>query len=186
MSAKVQPLLTVADLELMPDDGNRYELFEGELFVSRSPGIPHQVVLGNIYFVLRTYLVQNPLGEVVITPGVMFNDLNAAIPDALFFSHQRGKEVIHNERLYGPPELMIEILSRGKENIRRDREVKLKVYAKYGVKEYWIIDPANLKVEVYRLKRRHFALVETLAGDDELTSPVLPGLKCKVRGFFSS
>jgi len=185
MSAKVQPLLTVADLELMPDDGNRYELFEGELFVSCAPGIPHQVVLGHIYFVIRTYLIQNPIGEIVITPGVIFNDLNSAIPDALFYSHKRGKEVIHNERLYGPPELMIEILSRGKENVRRDREVKLKVYAKYGVKEYWIIDPVNLKVEIYRLKRRHFALIHTLAGDDEVASAVLPGLRCPVRQFFN-
>ena len=70
MSAKVEPILTIEDLEALPDDGNRYELFEGELFVSRAPSLSHQRVLMNIAALIRIYLEQSPIGEVLPTPGV--------------------------------------------------------------------------------------------------------------------
>ncbi|HKC64147.1 MAG TPA: Uma2 family endonuclease [Pyrinomonadaceae bacterium] len=184
MSAKVEPILTIEDLEALPDDGNRYELFEGELFVSRAPGISHQRLLGNIYVAIRAYLEQNPIGEIVITPGLIFNEFNSAIPDAAFFSNKLRDEIISGERLVGAPELVIEIVSPGKENARRDREVKRQVYGKHGVKEYWIADPVNKTLEIYRLKRRNLALSETLMDEDDVTSSVLPGFKCKARQFF--
>ncbi|MDT5061592.1 MAG: hypothetical protein QOH63_2051 [Acidobacteriota bacterium] len=184
MSAKVDPLLTVADLDALPDDDNRYEIFEGELFVSRAPSLSHQRVLGNLHAILRTYLVQNPAGEVLLTPGVIFDEFNSAIPDAVFVSHQRIGEIISGERIIGAPELVIEIVSPGKENARRDREVKRQVYGKHGVKEYWIADPLNRSLEIYRLKRHNLALAETLMDEDDLTSSVLPEFKCKVRQIF--
>jgi Uma2 family endonuclease len=181
MSAKVEPLLTIADLETLPDDENRYELFNGELFVSRAPSISHQRVLGNIYTAIRTYLEQNPIGEVLLTPGVIFDEYNSAIPDAVFISNQQRHEIISGERIVEAPELVIEIVSPGKENARRDREVKRQVYGKNGVKEYWIADPLNRSLEIYRLKRHNLALVE----EDEVTSPVLPAFKCEAHQFFS-
>lgn len=184
MSAKVEPLLTIADLEAMPDDDNRYELFEGELFVSRAPGLSHQRVLGNLHALLRFYLAQHPIGEVVITPGVIFDEYNSAIPDAVFVSHERLAEIVSGERFVAAPELAIEIVSPGKENARRDREVKRQVYSKHQVKEYWIVDPQNRSLEIYRLKRRNFVLAETLMDDDEVTSPLLPEFKCKAREIF--
>src|SRR4051812_4868877 len=114
MSAKVEPLLTIADLEALPDDENRYELFDGELFVSRAPGLSHQRVLGNIYAAIRTYLEQNPIGEVLLTPGVIFDEYNSAIPDAVFISNQQRNEIISGERIVEAPELVIEIVSPGK------------------------------------------------------------------------
>ncbi|MCA1594489.1 MAG: Uma2 family endonuclease [Acidobacteria bacterium] len=86
MSAKIEPLLTVADLDAMPDDGNRYELFEGEIFVSRAPSLSHQRVLGNLHAILRAYLDQNPIGEILLTPGVIFDEFNSAIPVTVFHS----------------------------------------------------------------------------------------------------
>ena len=65
MSARIEPLLTVADLDACPDDNNRYELIEGELFVSRAPGLPHQIVIQNIQVALADYLKNNPIGRVV-------------------------------------------------------------------------------------------------------------------------
>lgn len=185
MSAKVYPVLTLTDLEALPDDGNRYELFEGELFVSRAPSLSHQRVLGNIYAVIRAYLEQNPIGEVVLTPGVIFDEFNSAIPDAVFISHQRASEIISGERIVEAPELVIEIISPGKENARRDREVKRQVYGKNGVKEYWIADPLNKFLEIYRLKRHNLVLVETLVDEDNVLSSVLPGFGCKARQIFS-
>jgi Uma2 family endonuclease len=184
MSAKIEPLLTVADLDALPDDGNRYELFEGEIFVSRAPSLSHQRVLGNIYALIRDYLNQNPLGEILLTPGVIFDDFNGAIPDAIFISNQRKREIISGERVKGAPELVIEIVSPGKENERRDRVVKRQVYGKHGVKEYWIADPQNKSLEIYRLKRHTLTLVETLMDEDEITSSVLLGFKCSVSGIF--
>jgi Uma2 family endonuclease len=185
MSAKVEPLLTIADLETLPDDENRYELFNGELFVSRAPSISHQRVLGNIYTAIRAYLEQNPIGEVLLTPGVIFDEYNSAIPDAVFISNQQRHEIISGERIVEAPELVIEIVSPGKENARRDREVKRQVYGKNGVKEYWIADPLNRSLEIYRLKRHNLALVGTLVEEDEVTSPVLPAFKCEAHQFFS-
>jgi Uma2 family endonuclease len=183
MSAKVEPLLTIADLETLPDDENRYELFNGELFVSRAPSISHQRVLGNIYTAIRAYLEQNPIGEVLLTPGVIFDEYNSAIPDAVFISNQQRHEVISGERIVEAPELVIEIVSPGKENARRDREVKRQVYGKNRVKEYWIADPLNRSLEIYRLKRHNLALVGTLVEEDEVTSPVLPAFKCEAHQF---
>ncbi|HEY0376324.1 MAG TPA: Uma2 family endonuclease [Pyrinomonadaceae bacterium] len=184
MSARVEPLLTIDDLEVLPDDGNRYELFEGELFVSRAPGISHQRVLGNIYALIRAYLEQNPAGEVLLTPGMIFDEFNSAIPDAVFVSDQLKSEIISGERIVRAPELVIEIVSPGKENARRDREMKRQVYGKHGVREYWVADPSNRSLEIYRLKRRTLALAETLLDDDEVTSPVLPGFRCHARQIF--
>ena len=184
MSAKVEPLLTVDVLEAMPDDGNRYELFEGELFVSRAPGISHQRVLGNIYALIRAYLEQNPAGEVLLTPGIIFDEFNSAIPDAVYVSDRLKSEIISGERIVRAPELVIEVVSPGTENARRDREMKRQVYGKHGVKEYWVADPPNRSLEIYRLKRRTLALAETLMDADEVTTPVLPGFKCRASQIF--
>ena len=185
MSAKVEPLLTTADLDALPDDDNRYELFEGELFVSRAPGLSHQRVLGNIYAVLRDYLKQNAIGEVLLTPGVIFDEFNSAIPDAVFISQQSRRQIGASERIMGAPELVIEVVSPGTENARRDRVAKRQLYGKHGVKEYWVADPENRSLEVYRLKRRTLALVKTLIADDGVTSPVLPGFRCQASELFA-
>ncbi|HYX72000.1 MAG TPA: Uma2 family endonuclease, partial [Nitrososphaera sp.] len=136
MSAKVEPLLTIADLDAMPDDGNRYELFEGEIFVSRAPSLSHQRVLINLATLIKNYLEQNPIGEVLPTPGVIFDDFNGAIPDIVFISNQQVSNIGLEERIREAPELIVEIVSPGKENARRDREVKRQVFGKHGVKEY--------------------------------------------------
>jgi Uma2 family endonuclease len=184
MSAKVEPILTIEDLEALPDDGNRYELFEGELFVSGAPGLSHQRVLVNFVTLLADYLKQNPIGEVLPTPGVIFDNYNSAIPDIVFISNQQINNIGSEEHIYEAPELAIEIVSPGKENARRDREVKRQVYGKHGVKEYWIADPTNKTLEIYRLKRLNLALDRTLMDEDDVTSSVLPGFKCKARQFF--
>jgi Uma2 family endonuclease len=69
MTTKIEPLMTIADLEAMPDDSNRYEIIEGELFVSRAPGLTHQIVSDNIVFLIRSYLEPNPIGVVFRRPG---------------------------------------------------------------------------------------------------------------------
>ena len=180
MATKIEPLMTIADWEAMPDDGNRYEIIEGELFVSCSPGLTHQRALGNILFLIRSYLLENSIGEAIFTPGLILSEYSGVNPDIVFFRHERSEEIISGERLAGPPDLVIEILSPGSENTRRDRVAKLQLFAKHRVPEYWIVDPVKQFLEVYRLKSDSFALEATLTNDNEVSSPVLPGFKLPV------
>jgi Uma2 family endonuclease len=186
MAARIEPLMTVDDLDAMPEDGNRYEVIEGELFVSCAPGLSHQRVFGNIFKAFVNYLESNQLGEIIATPGLVFDQYSGVIPDVVFFTHRRGAEIIAKERLIAAPELVIEILSPGSENLARDRVAKRQLYAKHSVKEYWIVDSANRAVEVYRLQNVMLELVVILRGDEELTSPLLPDFKCAVAGFFGN
>jgi Uma2 family endonuclease len=182
MSAKVEPLLTVADLDLLPDDGNRYELFDGELYVSRAPSLSHQRVLANLILLLGNYLKENPVGEMFPTPGVIFDEYNAAIPDVVFLTAEHLTRLGAKERIdEEAPALAIEIVSPGKENARRDRVMKRQAYGKYGVQEYWIADPETRTLEIYRQADGALALVATLAGDEEVATPLLPGFKCAAK-----
>jgi Uma2 family endonuclease len=185
MATNIDSLMTVADLDLMPDDGNRYEVIEGELFVSCSASLTHQSVSGNIFRSIDTYLLKNPIGKLWATPGVIFSELNGVIPDLVFVSHERRPEIASGERITGPPDLVIEIVSPGAENQRRDRIAKLQLYAKYGVKEYWIVDFEKRTIEVYQLLGQTLELQSILTEKDEITSSVLPGYSCKVETIFS-
>ena len=184
MTAKMDDVLTVADLELMPDDGNRYEIIEGEILATRAPGLTHQSVFGNLFYSIRGYLAEKPIGEVWATPGVIFDVFNGVIPDLVFVSAERRREIAAGERITGAPELVIEILSPGVENDRRDRLIKRQLYAKFRVKEYWIVDPASRLIHIYRLSGRILKLAATLAEHDDITSPLLPGYSCKVASIF--
>src|SRR5437870_12761183 len=153
MASRIEPLLTVADLDAFPeDDGNRYELIEGELFVSRAPGIPHQRVLQNLQLEFGLYLKANPIGILVPGAGAIFSDYDAVIPDLAFVRNERWDEVVTGEKFTGALDLVIEVVSSGAENRRRDLLVKRQLYGKCGIAEYWVVDPENRLVEVYRLR----------------------------------
>ena len=176
MAANFEPVLTIADLDAMPDDENRYELIEGEIFVSRAPSLAHQRIVGNLLYAFKNYLRENPIGEVFPGPGVILSDFSGVITDVVYISNERREQIATGERITGAPELVIEILSPGTENERRDRHVKRQLYRKYGVKEYWIIDPQKLTIEIYRTTR--FKLAATLNIKDDVTTPLLPGFRC--------
>src|SRR5205085_10923516 len=134
MSTPVEPLLTIDDLDALPDDGNRYEIIEGELFVSRAPNLKHQRVFGNLFLNLNSYLSLNPLGEVLATSGLILSEYDGVIPDIVFISYEQRDEIASGDRITGAPDLVIEIVSPGAENERRDRIAKRQLYGKYGVK----------------------------------------------------
>jgi Uma2 family endonuclease len=185
MTTQVEPLLTVADLDLMPDDGNRYEIIEGELFVSRAPSLTHQIIVANIIADFHGFIAVNPLGLVVPGPGVIFSEYSGVIPDVIFISNERRGEIAAGERVMGAPDLVIEIVSPGAENERRDRVVKRQLYGKHGVREYWIVYPESRSIEVYVFDGRALNLANTFTETDELTSTVLHGYRVKVQKLFA-
>lgn len=184
MSTQIEPLMTIEDLDAMPDDGNRYEIIEGELFVSCAPNLMRQSVSGNLVFNLKTYLSQNPIGVVWATPGVIFSKFSGVIPDLVFVSNERRAEIASGDRIIGAPDLMIEIVSPGAENERRDRVAKRQLYGRHGVKEYWIVDHYLRTIEIYVLAGQSLKLQATYSEADELVSSVLPGFSCKVEEIF--
>ncbi|MEK6325786.1 MAG: Uma2 family endonuclease [Acidobacteriota bacterium] len=184
MSTQIEPLLTIADLDAMPDDGNRYEIIEGELFVSCAPFLTHQRVSRNLFVRISNCLEQNPIGEVLATPGVIFSEFSGVIPDIVFISNERRGEIASAERITGAPDLIIEIVSPGSENERRDRIAKRQLYGKYGVKEYWVVDPLQRTIEIYARVGRNLKLRTMLREHDDLTTSLLPGFSCKVADIF--
>jgi Uma2 family endonuclease len=178
-------LLTIADLEATPDDGNRYELIDGELYVSTAPSFFHQAALMNLGSRLWMYLRTHPIGTVSPGIGVIFDDHNGVIPDLVYSSKTRLRDSLAGGRLTGPPEIAIEILSPGSSNEKRDRHIKLNLYESRGVDEYWILDPESAGVDVYRRARGgRFAEPEKLRGDDVLASVLLPGFEVAVSEIF--
>lgn len=185
MARIIEPLLTVDDLDCMPDDGNRYEVIEGVLYVSRAPGLTHQRVLGRLLTGFVWYLDQNPIGEVITAPGVILSDFDGVIPDLIYMSHERRDEIATGERVMGAPEIVIEIVSPGAENERRDGIVKRQLYATYGVKEYWMVNPQSRTIEVYVYSGQTLELSAALGIEDVLASSLLPGFECRIETIFS-
>lgn len=176
---------TVADLEVLPEDGGRYEIIDGELFVTRAPHWKHQNVAVKIVTALENWSVQSGLGEPAINPGLVFSEIDSVIPDVVWASHQRLETMLDEAgHLTSAPELVVEVLSPGEKNERRDKEAKLKIYSTYGVLEYWIADRNQCKVEVYRREDGLLKLALSLYAADELISPILPGFRVAVGRFF--
>jgi len=185
MAKTIEPLLTVADLDAFPeDDGNRYELIGGELYVSRAPGIPQQRVLQNLQIRLSDYLKKVPVGILVPGAGAIFSDYDAVIPDLAFVRHERWDNVVTGDKFTGALDIVVEILAPGIQNRKRDLSAKRKLYANYAIAEYWIVDSENQSVLIFRLREESLEEVATLTGDEELSSPMLPGFRLKVRDIF--
>ncbi|WP_416670351.1 Uma2 family endonuclease [Egbenema bharatensis] len=176
---------TAADLELFPENGNRYEIIEGELLVTRAPDWRHQKASTRISTALDTWSLSTGLGEAVQAPGLVFTAADNVIPDVVWVSRERLAALLDEAgHLTGAPELVVEVLSPGSENERRDRELKLKLYSERGVQEYWIIDWQRQQVEVYRRSQALLRLVNTLFSPDRLLSPLLPGFSYPVSQLF--
>ncbi|PZV03528.1 MAG: hypothetical protein DCF22_26135 [Leptolyngbya sp.] len=176
---------TTTDLELLPDSSNRYEIIDGELFVTRAPHWGHQNASGNAHAELRGWSLSTGLGKAVQAPGVIFSEADNVIPDVVWISNERlATGLDESGHLTIAPELIVEVLSPGTQNEQRDRETKLKLYTERGVQEYWILDWRVQQVEVYRRQNAILKLVATLFVSDDLTSPLLPGFVCSVASLF--
>ncbi len=184
MKVALPTKMTIADLDRFPDDGNRYELIDGELFVSAAPLISHQRVLKRLFRKLDEFTESHDLGEVYCAPC----DVDLALPrptgdtrvqpDLLFVSKARVH--IIQERVQGAPDLVVEILSES--TARVDLYEKRDAYRAAGVPEYWIVNPHNQTVTVYRFQTSDAPLV--LSREEALTTPLLPGFELPVAYIF--
>ena len=173
---------TSSDLEALPSiDGVRYEIIDGDLHVSRQPSWGHQDAGSEILTALRNWNRQTGAGVAVHAPGLIFAADDDVAPDVVWISRERLATALDEAgHLRVAPELVVEVLSPGAANEQRDRELKLKLYSRQGVPEYWIVDWRRRSVQVLRREQAALRLIATLGGDDVLTSPLLPGFACPV------
>jgi Uma2 family endonuclease len=179
---------TIADLEQIeqPLDDTRYELIDGELYVSTQPDWRHQFIGTRIAIVLSAWSDRTRRGLAVIAPGVIFSPENAVAPDVVWVRSERMSTVLRDDgKLHSAPDLMVEILSPGTRNQQRDRVKKLALYAKWGVLEYWIVNWRARQIEVYRREQDELRRVGVWAASDTVESPCLPGLQISVAEFFA-
>ncbi len=175
-----------ADLEAFPDDGKRYEIIDGELYVSKQPHFYHQVVCTQVSSKLQQWSEQARDGQAVVAPGLIFADDDDVAPDVVWVSSERKSATLGEDgKFHAAPELIVEVLSPGAANEKRDRDAKLKLYSRRGVGEYWIMDWRRRSVEVFRRKTARLVLTATLADSDTLTTPLLPRFACRVSELFA-
>ena len=177
---------TTKDLEEVPDKpGFRYEIIDGELYVTRAVNWRHEWTVDHTLLALMNWNEESDLGVVLTAPGLVFADDDNVIPDLIWLRKER-LALIEDEKGHftEAPELVVEVLSPGVANRVRDREIKLDLYNRRGVPEYWIVNWAQKLVEVYRREVGELRLVATLGEGDTLTSPVLPGFACPVASLF--
>lgn len=176
---------TSSDLEALPDDGKRYEIIDGELFVSKQPHFYHQHTCGQLFSLLKSWSDRTRLGQSIFAPGLIFADDDDVVPDVAWLSNSRLARALGEDgKLHSAPDLVVEVLSRGSANRRRDREAKLNLYSRRGVLEYWIVDWVNRNIDVYRRQNSNLDLSATLVSGDLLESSLLPGFNAKVDEVF--
>ena len=170
----VRPRVSYTDLLRQPEDGRRYEIYDGEVFVVPSPLPLHQIVADNIARLLAEY--SNVHGGLAITAplDIVFTEYDVLQPDIVFFSGERRHLVKLDEVIRHAPDLVVEVLSPSTEST--DRGKKLQAFARFGVPEYWIVDPRAGATEVLRLTGTVYVLHSRASRNEVATSAILPEL----------
>lgn len=178
--------LTYDDFVLFPDDGMRHEIIDGEHYVTPSPNLPHQELLGRLHVEIALFLRQHSdVGRVFLSPlDVVFTKWDVVEPDLLFVANDQI-DILTTINVQGPPALAIEILSPSTRHV--DEQVKLRLFDRGGVREYWLVDPDRDSVTVFRRQPDgSFVNVARLTGDghDVLTTPLMAGLAIPLAELF--
>jgi Uma2 family endonuclease len=170
------------DYQQLPED-KRYEILNGELFVVPAPNIRHQRVAIRLQLRLFQHVEKNGLGELLEAPcDVLLSEENVVQPDILFVAKARLR-IIGKTNIPGAPDLVVEILSPGTR--QKDLAIKRKIYARFGVQEYWIVDPDASTVEVLIREKSGYITAGIYRESDRLSSPLLPKLNLPLREIFA-
>jgi Uma2 family endonuclease len=179
----VDPRVSFAELEQWPDDGRRYELYDGEVIVVPAPLPRHQRVVLNVQRVLDEY--ERATGGLVFGApfDIVLSDFDVVQPDVVFFTAERRHLLDMMKATRVPPDLAVEVVSRSTE--ARDRGRKMQLLARFGVPEYWIVDPVANTLEIYALDEARFRLVGTYEGTHAVQSATLRGLSFSAGRLFA-
>ncbi len=166
----VRPRVSYADLQRMPEDGNRYELYDGELHVVPSPLPIHQVVALRLYEQLTAFA--RPAGAAVfVAPfDIVLSEFNVVQPDVIYFSAESARRINLREHVRFAPDLAIEVLSPS--TSRNDRGRKRDLMATHGVPEYWIVDPDSHQIELSVLREGTYGTPQIVGGGRCLSATV--------------
>ncbi len=178
--------MTAEEYRQLPEGPPYFQLILGELFMSPSPRFWHQKIVGNIFSALHEHVRKNKnIGEVVIAPSdVELSAEDVYQPDIYFVSADRLAQVITEQGATGAPDLVVEVLSAS--TAKLDRGPKSDVYGAAGVKQMWVVDGREKKIEVFRASNGRLARAEMLSAADTLETTLLPGWKLEVREIFES
>jgi len=158
-----------------------YQLINGSLIMSPSPSLKHQLIIGEIYKLLDAFAKATNSLAVLSPIDIYLDEKNVFQPDVLLVSEAR-KKILSNKGLEGAPDLVVEVLSVS--NSKYDRYEKREIYHKFGVLEYWIIDPATNSVEVFDLKNEPNKPLIYLAQTGSFNSIYFEGLEVDLEGVF--
>ena len=173
---------TYRDYLLLPE-GDRRELIEGDFHAVPAPSIWHQTIVANLGMALRDFVKRNRLGAVLWAPtDVVLSPESVVQPDILFISNER-RGIITEDNVSGAPDLVVEILSPS--TAERDRELKRALYARCGVREYWLVDPEDSSVEVMALEEAGVDSTRAFTSG-RVESAVLPELGVPLAEIFAS
>lgn len=165
------------------DDDNRYEVVEGELLLTPSPGFKHQDVVRRLASLLSVWIEGQNLGVVITAPfDVVLARDTVLQPDIVYLARENYHRLT-NACLQGAPDLVIEVISPS--TIRRDRIRKSRLYLKHSVKEYWLVDPEGGTVEIFTNTPEGWRLAGTYSQEEILNSPLLPGLAIDLTAVFT-
>ncbi|MCL5285385.1 MAG: Uma2 family endonuclease [Nitrospirae bacterium] len=176
---------TYEDYLALPEGGPlRYEVIDGELYMTPAPNTRHQRIIGNIYLHFRTFLNHQPIGEVFLSPIdviLSLNPLQYVEPDLVFVSKERSF-IVTERNIQGSPDIVVEILSEGTE--KRDRREKFSLYERSGVPEYWIVDPEKEAIQIFQMSDGCYQAPLEFGKKDVLASSLLPGLSISLSEVF--
>jgi Uma2 family endonuclease len=172
--------MTYADYVLIPPDGKRHEIIEGEWYMTPAPEVPHQRISRNLGHLLHEHVDRNRLGEVLYAPvDVLLSDEDVVEPDLIFISSARAA-IVTQKNIQGAPDLVVEILSPSTASI--DRNEKRRLYERGGLKEYWIVDVVNQTVEIHEFGSPRRTRIYT--SGQSFDSALLPGLTVRLADLF--
>jgi len=176
----VQGQWTYADYARLPEDGMRYEVIRGELFMSPAPRPLHQRVILRLSYLLNAFLLQHRSGEVLTAPiDVLLPErLGDPVQPDLVVVTREHQENIGELNIQGAPDLVMEVLSPS--NPEYDRTLKHEIYAEAGVPEYWIIDPYERMVEVFTLRDGGYEPIGRYCEGETAPSELLAGFTAAI------
>jgi len=182
MAGKKAVKLTYKDYLQYPDDGKRHEIINGDHYMTPSPNSYHQYYSKKIVFQMENHLINTEQGVVFYAPlGVILSDNDIIQPDIIFVSYN-NIQIIKEPGIFGSPDLVIEILSQSTRS--RDKGLKMDIYAKYSIPEYWIVDSEEKIIFLYRLDGNKYKREQV--SDKTLSTISIPGFVLDLNDVFST